>query len=339
MHSHLTAVIRAGGILLLAASLLFPPKKCRALSSQEMEDWLEVFSAEEIEDFFGQQPQAALQIVQEEISSGPKYKYDYEHVIERVDMKATCSPPSDALPTIVAITNRESLVGCHSFHQHFNPKWRTVFVLNRDVAKNFGIDKMVENARCEDTLGATLLMLDNFGGEVLGRRVALDYTLKELPSDIEFLHQINCDVHPIPRRHKYHQSMEEIVTKMVTDFALIKQLVEYPSRDSIPIPSRFLEKPVLGMCAHLFEEFPSMNELVEEVSCWNDICSQTYLGTCKTKNTVLVFPLWFLPVSTLYLNFWHSKQLHGHDICSWRGVDKRPDDLRRYPWLCNNMDW
>ena len=224
---------------------------------------MEVFSAEEIEDFFSQQPQAAIKVVQEEISSG--LKNQYEHVIDRVDTKANCDPPSDALPTIVSITNREALVGCHSFHQHLSPKWRTVFVLNRDVAMNFGIDKMVENAGCKDTLGATLLMLDNFGGEILGRRVALDYTLNELPSDVEFLHQINCDVHPIPRRHKYYQPMEEIVSKMVTDFSLIKQLVEYPSRDSIPIPSRLLEKPVLGMCAHLFEEFPSMNELVEEV--------------------------------------------------------------------------
>ena len=296
MSSHLgQTILCASGILLLLTFLISCPS-CEALTSEEMESWLEVFSAEELEDFFGQQPETALQAVQEEISSGPKYGSDYEHVIDRVDMKAKCTPPYDALPAVVAITNREALVGCHSFHQHLNPKWRTVFVLNKFVAQNFGIDKMVEHAGCHDTLGATLLMLDNFGGEVLGRRVALDYTLKELPPNIEFLHQINCDVHPVPRRHKHYQSMEKIVTKMVTDFSLIKQLVEDPSRQSTPIPGRFLEKPVLGMCAHLFEEFPSMNTLDEG-------------------------------------------QLHGHDVCSWKGVDRRPGELRRYPWLCNNMDW
>ena len=276
-------------------------------TSQQVIDseWLEVFTAEELAAFFSQQPEAALQNNAVAIASTGSQEevtgtdYTYEHVIDRVDSNDKCNPPSDALPVIVAVTNREALVGCHSFRQHLNPKWRTVFVLNGHVAKKFGIDEMVKNAGCDDTLGATLLMLNNFGGEILGRRVALDYTQKELLpwSKIEFLHQNNCDVHPIPREHKYYQSMDVIVTKMVTDFSLIKDLVNNPyKRQNTPIPAKFLDKPVLGMNAHLFEEFPSMRTLDEE-------------------------------------------QLHGHDVCGWRGVSARPDLPNRVPWLCSNMDW
>ena len=308
--------------LLLLFFLLAAIPKCVALTKEEMEAWLDVFSAAEIHDYFSQQPQQALQIAKDEFTSSesPKNenengngknlekpeeelidnesspKYKYEHVVRRVDSKARCKIPSDALPVVVATTNREALVGCHSFHRHLNRRWRTVIVLNEGVAKDFGIDKMVENANCDDTLGTTLLMLNNFGGEVLGRRVALDYTLKELPSDVEFLHQINCDVHPIPKRHKHYQSMETIVTRMTMDFLKVKELVANPSkRTNVPIPSQFLKRPVLGMNAHLFEEFPSMSTLDEG-------------------------------------------QLHGHDVCAWKGVSNRPNDLRRYPWLCNNMD-
>ena len=281
-------------------------------SSQIDSQWLEVFTEEELAEFFSKQPDAALSLQQnnaENVANPPEKamtttnaptKYIYEHVIDRVDSNDKCNSPSDTLPVIVAVTNREALVGCHSFHQHLNPKWRTVFVLNGDVARKFGIDEMVKNASCKDTLGATLLMLDNFGGEVLGRRVALEYTRKELLpwTNIEFLQQNNCDVHPIPKKHRYHQSMDTIVTKMVEDFSLVKYYVENPhDRRNVPIPERYLDKPVLGMNAHLFEEFPSMRTLDEQ-------------------------------------------QLHGHDVCGWKGVTARPGDLpNRFPWLCSNMDW
>ena len=221
----MTPMFRPSTVLRILVPLLFHvlvSSESSEHASNEIESqWLEVFTEEELAEFFSKQPDAALALQQNnaEIMAAPPEKvaaptkYIYEHVIERVDSNDSCNPPSDALPVIVAVTNREALVGCHSFHQHLNPKWRTVFVLNGDVAKKFGIDEMVKSASCKDTLGATLLMLDNFGGEVLGRRVALEYTREELLpwTSIEFLHQNNCDVHPIPKKHRYHQSMETIV--------------------------------------------------------------------------------------------------------------------------------
>ena len=154
-------------IIVVLFHIVFVSSESSEYTSQQVIDseWLEVFTAEELAAFFSQQPEAALQNnavaiaatgSQEEVTGTD---YIYEHVIDRVDSSDKCNPPSDALPVIVAVTNREALVGCHSFRQHLNPKWRTVFVLNRRVAKNFGIDEMVKNAGCDDTLGATLLML------------------------------------------------------------------------------------------------------------------------------------------------------------------------------------
>ena len=108
-------------------------------------------------------------------------------------------------------TNREVTLGCHSFEQYLSPRYETVFILNEDFVNIWGIDKLVQSTTCDQTLGAHVLMLDNTGGELLGRRLAVDFLEKEESRNhrkLEFLNQMNCDVHPLPNAHVMHMNLD-----------------------------------------------------------------------------------------------------------------------------------
>jgi len=108
----------------------------------------------------------------------PTYLDNYEHVVNRVDSRE-CTPRANSLPMLMAVTNREVTLGCHSFEQYLSPRYETVIILNADFVNIWGIDKLVQSATCDQTLGAHILMLDNTGGELLGRRLAVDFLEKE----------------------------------------------------------------------------------------------------------------------------------------------------------------
>lgn len=117
-----------------------------------------------------------------------KPEFEYEHLIGRVESPQNCPRTDESLPLLLAVTKRELLIGCHSFEEYLSPKFETIFILNEEVAKTWKVDELVENATCEQTLGARVFLLDNYGGEWLGRRVACDFILNEMQDKpIEFL--------------------------------------------------------------------------------------------------------------------------------------------------------
>jgi len=231
--------------------------------------------------------------------------FEYEHVIARVDSQQ-CSPTDDSLPLLVAVSNRELLIGCHSFAEYLSPKFETIFVLNEEVVKVWGVDKLVENVTCEQTLGAHVFLLDNYGGEWLGRRVAVDYILNEMNDrNVEFLNQMNCDTHPIPKGHANYLTLEQIMEKMISDFRVARAQREPDRYPEIEIPdfplvvdqeesSRWLKYGILAMVPLLFEDFNDMDAL---------------------------------PLNP-----------HGVDVCNWEekgGLSGRPDKFGDFPWLCD----
>ena len=123
----------------------------------------------------------------------PTYLDNYEHVVERVDSVWECPQRTDELPVLMAVTNREVVLGCHSFEQYLSPKYETVFILNEDFAKLWEVGELVRTVTCDTSLRSTLLMLDNNGGELLGRRLAVDFMEREvLPHrHLYFLNQMN----------------------------------------------------------------------------------------------------------------------------------------------------
>ena len=240
----------------------------------------------------------------------PTYLDNYEHVVNRVDSRE-CTPRANSLPMLMAVTNREVTLGCHSFEQYLSPRYETVFILNADFVNIWGIDKLVQSATCDQTLGAHILMLDNTGGELLGRRLAVDFLEKEESRNhrkLEFLNQMNCDVHPLPSAHVMHMSLESMMEKMIRDFLLARAQREphrYPEIPQAPMPladnlpkskkSREVNTyEILAMGPLLFEDFPSMTQL---------------------------------PLET-----------HGHDVCEWEpngGIYSRPWNRGQWPWLCD----
>ena len=240
----------------------------------------------------------------------PTYLDNYEHVVNRVDSQA-CPPRANSLPMMMAVTNREVTLGCHTFEQYLSPRYETVFILNEDFINIWGIDKLVQSATCDQTLGAHILMLDNTGGELLGRRLAVDFLEREEMRNhrkLEFLNQMNCDVHPLPEAHVMHMDLERMMEKMIRDFYLARAQREphrYPEIPQAPMPladnlpkskkNREINKyEILAMGPLLFEDFPSMTEL---------------------------------PLET-----------HGHDVCEWGsngGIYSRPWNYGSWPWLCD----
>ena len=240
----------------------------------------------------------------------PTYLDNYEHVVSRVDSQA-CPPRADSLPMLMAVTNREVTLGCHSFEQYLSPRYETVFILNEDFVNMWEIDKLVQSATCDQTLGAHILMLDNTGGELLGRRLAVDFLEREEMRNhrkLEFLNQMNCDVHPLPEAHVMHMDLDRMMEKMIRDFYLARAQREphrYPEIPQAPMPladnlpeskkNREINKyEILAMGPLLFEDFPTMTEL---------------------------------PLET-----------HGHDVCEWGsngGIYSRPWNYGSWPWLCD----
>ena len=234
--------------------------------------------------------------------------YDYDHVIDRVDSDSSaCIPFEDdgTPPVLVAVSNREVYVACHSFEDYMSPKFRTVFVLYKAFAKEWRIDELVRDATCRDTMGATLLMLEGHGGEILGRRVALEY-IKQEAADVELLQQMNCDVHPLPSQHNLYKPLDETVMKMARDFTVARAQrepdsypdVDYPSfelADNLKSNDKRHRRGLLAMSAMLFEHFPS------------------------NKDVLLDF--------------------HGNDACKWEisgGRAARPSKFgKNDPWLCD----
>lgn len=236
----------------------------------------------------------------------PTYVDGYEHVVARVD-SVKCPPRADSIPMLMSVTNREVVIGCHSFEEYLSPRYETVFILNKDFVDTWEIDKLVRSATCDQTLGATVLLLDNQGGELLGRRLSVDFLEQEEMSGrkIEFLNQMNCDVHPVPKGHLHHMPLEDMMVRMIRDFRLIKAQREphrYPEVPQAPFSlvnnlvrnNDWMKYEILAMGPLLFEDFPSMMEL---------------------------------PLET-----------HGHDVCEWGnsgGLNARPWEFGAWPWLCD----
>lgn len=86
------------------------------------------------------------------------------------------------------LTGRKLVIGCHSFEEYLCPKFETIFILKEEVAKTWKVDKLVKNTTCEQTLGVRVFLLDNYGGEWLGRHVISKFILYEMQDEpIEFL--------------------------------------------------------------------------------------------------------------------------------------------------------
>lgn len=234
------------------------------------------------------------------------------HVVDRVDSQARCSPPKRHDPdtaVLLAVTTREIFIGCRSFEEYLSPDFRTVFILNEAVADEWDLDNLVRDAPCSKSLGATLLTLNNYGGEIAGRKLALDFVEDEAPKT-QFLMQMNCDVHALPRGHKYHRSVRESVTKAAEDFHLARSQREPRKYDADDVPKfnlvdnlkdddPLLDDPIFGMSFILLEDFDNDRDL--------------------------------------------TSHFHGVDGCKWvkdGGRDDRPDrQFGDNPWLCTGERW
>lgn len=250
------------------------------------------------------------------VTPPPQRDYVFgEHVVERVDSVASCPTPDDYDPdtsVMLAVTNREIYIACHSWEEKFHPRFRTVIIVEERVADEWGLDELVRDVPCSLSLGATLMKLDNFGGELQGRKLALDLIEEERP-ETQFLMQCNCDIHAIPEWHNYYRPLGESVLKSARDFHLTRVQRE---------PDNYSTN----------EEIPKLNELnfvqnVKDSVCWH----RPILG----MSFILVED--FADKDDLVTKF------HGVDGCRWQkklGPLARPDDYpERFPWLCSGNKW
>eukprot|EP00808_Paulinella_micropora_P019506 g32953.t1 len=136
--------------------------------------------------------------------------------------------PSEAISerpgdTLVVVTHREWLIGCHSFQQHLSPHYHTLFVFPQDMVLRWKLDELVLQAPRNSTRGAHLFVLKRAGGEMIARRQALQF-VEEMGwfSEVEFLVSVFCDVHPLPHDHPLHLSTEQSMLRMVQDFQSLK---------------------------------------------------------------------------------------------------------------------
>lgn len=238
-------------------------------------------------------------------------------VVDRIDSSSSCIPDKDYdedTATVLAVTNRENYIGCHSWDEYFSPHFRTIIVVNERVADEWRLDDLVRNVPCSRSLGATLLKLERFGGELYGRQKALDWIEAEHPNT-QFLMQMNCDVHAPPRWHNQYRSVRNSVLKSARDFHLVRTQREPNKYGSSEVKRRLPdfnlvddvkdraeshcdENPVLGMSFILLEDFADEDDLV--------------------------------------LHF------HGVDGCAWQrkgGRAARPDKFGSHPWMCAGDRW
>jgi hypothetical protein len=235
---------------------------------------------------------------------------DYNHVAERMDHWMKIDDPSGLAPVLQIVTHRDMLLGCYSFEEYLSPRFHTLIVLPKNFALELEVDKLVKKATREQTAGVHLFVP---AGKYAGQLMALlagkqfyETELKPMGYNIEFLNQVNCDVHQLPAGHRHFLSMEEVTLKLMKDFRLAKQYRHrgnylernYDDKGNVPgyigsIPRNRMK--ILAMNTILFERIPDLQSVA---------------------------------------NF------HGKDVFKWwlrgrRGWKRRPKDLKAkgLPWL------
>jgi hypothetical protein len=136
-------------------------------------------------------------------------------------------PPSSgtpSLPVSVVITDRESVLGCHSWSRFLDPRWDTWFAFPAERAEIWRLEQLVLGVDATVSRGAHLLVFaDGHSGELLARELVLH----ELGSRAAqpggrpvppLLLGAYCDMQPLPTWHAWHVPFPEMVARMVSAF-------------------------------------------------------------------------------------------------------------------------
>jgi hypothetical protein len=70
----------------------------------------------------------------EEDARNKKPEFEYEHVIGCIGLPKNCPHTDEPLALLLAVSNLELVIGCHSFEKYLSPKFETIFILNEQEA-------------------------------------------------------------------------------------------------------------------------------------------------------------------------------------------------------------
>jgi hypothetical protein len=123
---------------------------------------------------------------------------------------------------VMVVSHREMLIGCYGFERFLLPDTETIFVFDEDFVNIWKLDELVRKATRKQTLGVHLVITSALAGDVISKRIALEFIDKFSPT--EFMFALNCDVHEMPTNYVGYKSFSEMLNEMSKVFRNEKSL-------------------------------------------------------------------------------------------------------------------
>jgi hypothetical protein len=112
--------------------------------------------------------------------------------------------------TVMVVSHRETVIGCHSFHRFLIRDVETIFVLDEEFVRIWNLEQLVRDSDRNATLGAHLVITESYGGELMARNIALQF-IDGVDHRLEYLLSVNCDVHEMPKSFNGSMGFEDMV--------------------------------------------------------------------------------------------------------------------------------
>lgn len=203
--------------------------------------------------------------------------------VVRVVSSPPSAPPVGPPESALAVSHRESVLGCHSFDRFLHPRWETFFLFQREFAQAWRLEQLVMSAASRTSRGAHLVEFLRLPPQMAAQLLVLQL-LSERDAAPETLVACSCDVHALPTWHAQHTPFRVLVERL--HGALLVDTASRQSRDgsraehfgladlrrwnahikqSDTCMRRFEKerrKPLLAACALLIETLPANDTLV-----------------------------------------------------------------------------
>ncbi|KAJ1617161.1 hypothetical protein T492DRAFT_850298 [Pavlovales sp. CCMP2436] len=239
-------------------------------------------------------------------------------------------PPAAPLQVALAVSHRDSVLGCHSFARFLDARWETFFLFEREFARAWALDALVPSlpslAAARPSRGVHLVEFHTLPSQLGARALVLDL-LARRGVRLDVLVAASCDVHALPPAHVQHLPFS----------AMVHSLVDSLVADSARRRSRAGD----GTRAELYSlnDLRVLNVRVKQT----DTCLRRFE---KGRRRPLLGACALLVETPPRLDSLTGVRVHGEplDIGGWlaRGGDKgfRPDWLSPgEPWLSDSSMW
>jgi hypothetical protein len=118
----------------------------------------------------------------------------------------------------LAVSGRESILGCHSFDRFHDARWETFFLFEREYARAWRLRVLAASAASRSqTRRATVVEFGGLPAQPNSTIVVLAL-LDERRIKIASLIVCGCDVHPLPPWHAGHQGFDVMVERLFGSF-------------------------------------------------------------------------------------------------------------------------